>query len=175
MDVRAHLSPRLRVGLESSPTFGGGIVKSKMGRRVVLISDILELLEVFWEDFGFKLGKGTEYWNIWTIEHLLYLPLPVPASESRNCQVLQSGSWIMSRVPVDTIHGVTGRTYYDSKSENEKKRKKRGEQTLSQSYDVSAITVRSTLEYPPEEEEKKPAIAWQVGPESIAWISYFWE
>ena len=54
----AHLSPRVRVELTSSPVYGGIITKGKKGRRVTLMSDILRN---FWEvtvgSMGFKLGK----------------------------------------------------------------------------------------------------------------------
>ena len=43
----AHLSPRVRVGLTSSPTHGIRISNRKRkGRRVALMSDILKIYEV---------------------------------------------------------------------------------------------------------------------------------
>ena len=39
----AHLSPRMRVKLTSSPTCGSNNTKNKKGRRVALMSDILKV------------------------------------------------------------------------------------------------------------------------------------
>ena len=63
----AYLSPRVRVGLTSSPAHGGGRPKKK-GRRMSLVSDILNVSFLRSIGFKFKLGRelSTEILNHWT-------------------------------------------------------------------------------------------------------------
>ena len=60
----AYLSPRVRVGLTSSPAHGGGRPKKK-GRRMSLVSDILNVSFLRSIGFKFKLGRelSTEILN----------------------------------------------------------------------------------------------------------------
>lgn len=70
-----YLSPRVRVWLMSSPTYGKKIGSiHKKGRRVSLMSDIIWRLKV--------LDKGTEYWNLEPFNTFYTCPRPITEWQS---------------------------------------------------------------------------------------------
>ena len=126
----AHLSPRVRMGLTSSPTIGGG-TKTKMGRRVVLISDILKVSE---RSCGFKLGKGAGYWDIESSTPFISATGSVRVRVADYLVALESGILLASM-----LYHVQGARFTVSEDMNPgQTTKKVNKQVSSQSFDVSA-------------------------------------